>query len=487
MKKVCQLWPLSIRVQLMLWYSAVFAVLMLLSAILFYTKFQATLARSLDTSLQLQAQQVAGDITLNKDGTVSIQDATSDLPGFDPRDGQHVPPADVNLGILVRVLTADGRSFRTTPAFSTLIVPNESISQPLQGFPWQGNVTTVDGQPVRLYSRALIQDGKTFGVVQVGTSLAEVDTTLYDVEIQMLFIAPVALLLSALVSYWLASRAFVPIDRLTRAARSIKARDLQQRVPVPRAHDEVRDLALTLNEMIDHLEQAFIRQRRFVADASHELRTPVAVIRSKTDMALLRIFQPEDYMSLFRTIHTEAERLGCLIGDLLALARADEGQVHLERESVRFDLLVEAVTATLEPLAAEYDVALAVEATEPVSVLGDEARLMQVVINLLENAILYTNAGGHVRVRVHSKNAQVYMIVRDTGIGIAPKHLSHIFDRFYRVDPARMRTEGGNSGLGLAIVDWIVKAHGGSIAVESQVGQGSTFTVVFPLCAVCSP
>ena len=189
-------------------------------------------------------------------------------------------------------------------------------------------------------------------------------------------------------------------------------------------------------------------------------------------------------MSLFCTIHTESERLGRLIGDLLALARADEGQVRLEREVVRFDLLVEAVTATLEPLATEYDVALGVEATEPVSLLGDEARLMQVVINLLENAILYTNAGGRVSVRVFSKNAQVYLIVRDTGIGIAPEHLPHIFDRFYRVDPARIRTEGGSSGLGLAIVDWIVKAHDGSIAIESQVGQGSTFTVVLPLHAV---
>jgi len=303
------------------------------------------------------------------------------------------------------------------------------------------------------------------------------------VAVQLMLIAPVALLLSALGSYWLAARAFVPIDRLTRAARRIKARDLQQRVPVPHTHDEVRYLALTLNEMIDHLEQAFIRQRRFVADASHELRTPVTVIRSKTEMALLQIFQPEDYMSLFRTIHTESERLGRLISDLLALARADEGQVQLEREIVRFDLLVEAVTATLEPLAAEYNVAMAVEAKEPVSVLGDEARLMQVVINLLENAILYTNAGGRVCVSVHSKNAHVYLIVHDTGIGIAPEHLPHIFDRFYRVDPARVRTEGGNSGLGLAIVDWTVKAHDGSIAVESQLGQGSTFTVVFPLYA----
>jgi signal transduction histidine kinase len=185
-------------------------------------------------------------------------------------------------------------------------------------------------------------------------------------------------------------------------------------------------------------------------------------------------------VGVFHTIHNEAERLGRLISDLLALARADEGQVHLEREIVRFDLLVEAVAATLEPLAAEYDITLEVEAAEPVSIRGDEGRLMQVVMNLLENAILYTNAGGRVCIGVHSKGTQACLSVRDTGIGIAPEDLPHIFDRFYRVDPARTFTQGGNSGLGLAIVDWIVKAHDGSIAVESQVGQGSTFTVVLP-------
>lgn len=481
MKRVHYHWPLGIRFQLMLWYSAVFAALMLLSAVLFYTKFQTTLAESLDTALQLQAQQIAGDITPNKNGTMTIQESTAELPGFDLKDHHRpIPPPDVDLEVLVRVLTVNGQPFRTTPAFHLLVVPTESVTQPLHGLVWQGNVTTTDGQPVRLYSCALTEDNKIFGVVQVGTSLSEVNTTLHDVGVELLFIAPAVLLLSALVGYWLASRAFVPIDRLTRTAHSIKKGDLRQRVPLPKAHDEVRNLALTLNEMIDHLEQAFIRQRRFVADASHELRTPVTVIRSKTDMALLQIFQPEDYMNIFRTIHAEAERLGHLISDLLALAHADEGQVHLEREIVRFDLLVEAVVATLESLATEHGITLEVEAIEPVSLLGDEARLMQVVINLLENAILYTNAGGRVYVTAHNKNAQACLIVRDTGIGIAPEHLPHIFDRFYRVDPARVRTEGGNSGLGLAIVDWIVKAHGGSIAVESQVGQGSTFTVVFP-------
>ncbi len=134
MKRIQRLFPLGIRQQLMLWYSAVFAVLLLLSAALFYARFQATLGGSLDTALQLQAQQIAGDITPNTDGTMTIRDATAELPGFDPRNNlQHLPPADVNLGVLVRVLTSDGLPFRTTPAFRTLVVPAESVTQPLHG------------------------------------------------------------------------------------------------------------------------------------------------------------------------------------------------------------------------------------------------------------------------------------------------------------------------------------------------------------------
>jgi heavy metal sensor kinase len=481
MKRIRRIAPLGIRQQLMLWYSAVFAVLLLLAATLFYARFQATLASSLDTALQLQAQQIAGDITPNNDGTLTIQDATAELPGFDQRDHQQLPPADVNLGVLVRVLTSDGQPFRTTPAFRTLLVPADSITQPLHGQPWQSNVTTADGQPVRLYSRALTQDGKIFGIVQVGTSLSQVNTTLSNVGTALLIISPFVLVLGALVSFWLASRAFAPMKRVIQAARAIKAGDLRQRVPLPRAHDEVYQLTLTLNEMIDSLEKTFVRQRRFVADASHELRTPVTVIRSKTDLALLQVFPPEDYVGIFRVIHTEAERLGRLINDLLSLARADEGQVHLEHEVVQLDLLTEAVAATMEPLAAGRRVTLEVEATEPVSVLGDEARLMQVVMNLLENAIRYTNPGGHVLIAIHAKHTQACLVVRDTGIGIAPEYQPYLFDRFYQVDVARIGAEGDNSGLGLAIVDWIVKAHGGSIHVESQVGQGSTFTVLLPL------
>ncbi len=480
MKVFGHAWPIGIRLQLMLWYSVIFISLMGLSGTLFYLRFQMTLDSSVDTALQLQAQEVASDITEAR-GVLDIQDATADLPGFDPSDRmQHVPPSDVNLGVLVRVLNGHGDLFRTTPAFRTVLIPAQSVTQPLHGVPWQGTVMTVNGQPVRLYSRALTQDGQIIGVVQVATPFTEVQSALHDVLSDLLFITPLILVLGALVSFWLTGRAFAPIHRLTQTARIIKEGDLRQRLPLPRAHDEVRHLAITLNEMIEHLEQAFLRQRRFVADASHELRTPITVIRSKTKLALLQVFTPEEYMDVFQTIHNEAERMGRLINDLLALARADEGQVRLEAEVIRFDLLVEAVVASMDAIAAEHEVTVQVTTNKPMSVRGDEARLMQVVMNLLENAICYNIAGGQVFVSVQERQGQVVLAVRDTGIGIASEHIPYLFDRFYRVDLAR--TPGGNSGLGLSIVEWIVKSHGGSVKVESQVGEGSTFTVTLPLC-----
>jgi two-component system OmpR family sensor kinase len=388
---------------------------------------------------------------------------------------------DVTFGTLIRILDPQGRVVRVSPAFRALIVPTASLTQPLHGTPWQGNVTTRDGQAVRLYSMAVLDNGAPFAVVQVGESLTQLNTSLQSVLLELLLIAPFALLLGALGSYWLATRAFIPIDRLTRTARQIKAGDLHRRVPIPPAHDEVHRLAETLNEMIERLDQAFARQRRFVADASHELRTPVAVIQSMADLALSQEPIPQEYATLLENITAETERLGHLISDLLALARSDEGQTILEQEPVRLDLLTRAVAANAEVLAAEHGITVQVLPGEAITILGDEARLIQAVMNLLDNAILYTNAGGQVILSVKRKGNQALLTICDTGIGIAPEHLSHIFERFYRVDPVRVRTEGNSSGLGLSIVEWVVQAHGGSIMVESQVGQGSTFTVTLPI------
>lgn len=474
-------WPLGIRFQLMLWYSAIFLCLIVLFGVLFYLRFQTMLATSLDTALQVKAQQIAGDITLEKERLV-VHDAIAELPGFEvPLQRLPVFAGDVNLGVLIRVLNAQGVPFRTTPAFGLVQAPVQSVSHPLHGIPWQGTVPTVDGQAVRLYSRALVQDGHIIAVIQVATPLTQMQTALRDVLLTFLFLTPLILLIGMLVSVWLAGRAFLPIERLARTARMINEGDLRQRVPLPPAHDEVWHLAVTLNEMIERLEQAFVRQRRFVADASHELRTPLTVILSKARLALLEVFPPEEYRSVFQEIYDEAERLGKLIRDLLALVRVDEGEVRLQQESVCLNRLVAEVVAVMETVATEQHIAIEASVSEPVTVRGDEARLMQVVMNLLDNAISYTPFGGQVAVGVQAKHGQAVLTIRDTGVGIAPHHLPYLFDRFYRGDAARTQTASGKSGLGLSIVQWIIKAHQGTVRVQSEVGRGSTFTVTLPL------
>ena len=376
--------PFSLRLQLAAWYTMAFAVLLLLTGAVFYQYLERSLEASVDTDLQIRARQTESLFVLQQ-GTLTLHDLTVALPGFGTTTSGSQPPlSDVNQGALVRLLDAHGRLLGETPAFRALRVPAESWTQPLQGSPWQGTVLSTGDQEVRLYSRTLTTGGNPVAVIQVGESLFTLHTLLHQLVAALLVVGFLVLLACAMGSYWLAGRSFAPIQRLAETARKIKAGDLHQRVPVPPVRDEVQYLAVTLNEMLDSLDQSFSRQRRFVADASHELRTPVAVIRNKAEVALLRPRSPDDYCTVLHSIHAETERLSHLISDLLALARGDEGQARFEREAVHLDQLVESVAGNAEGLANARGIRMTVQASQPVTLVGDEARLIQVLMNLLD-------------------------------------------------------------------------------------------------------
>jgi len=473
-----RLWPPGIRIQLMLWYMGIFIVLLFLIGVVFYFRLQPVLIRTYSGPLKVRTEQIIADVT-NDDGSIDTEDITAEMLLLNQdADKNSFKGTGLNVATLVRILNAKGQTIDMTPAFHVLQAPSMSVTQPLHGVSWQGIVRTARGDQVLLYSVRLISKGTLFGVIQVGQSLAPLNAGLEEVINELLIIAPFVLILGVIGSYWLAARAFVPIRHLTSIAEDISAGDLHRRVPVPRSRDEVQHLALTFNKMITQLNQSFIQQRRFVADASHELRTPVAAIRSMTDVALAQSSNLEECLSVLSDVNIQAERLGWLIRDLLILARSDEGQVQLDQELVRLDLLVSDVVATLKPLAVERRIMLQVQKLEPVMVRGDASRLIQCVINLLDNALTYTSAGGSVTLMVEVRDRCGCIAIQDTGIGIAPENIPHIFERFYRVDPAR---RAGGNGLGLSIVDWVIRAHEGSIRVESQVGQGSTFTLSLPL------
>jgi signal transduction histidine kinase len=232
--------------------------------------------------------------------------------------------------------------------------------------------------------------------------------------------------------------------------------------------------------MLERLEVAFKQQRQFTTDASHELRTPLTVIKGQIDVVLQNEREPEAYRVVLRTINEEVDRLIRLAGSLLTLSQADSGRIPLTLEKVEVGELATLVLEQMEPMAKDKGVQLILEPGPRAVLKADEDLLLQLMLNLLDNAIKYTPQDGRVVTGWGVKDHQVEVWVQDTGIGIPQEHLPFLFDRFYRVDKARSRSEGG-TGLGLAISHWIAKAHGGSISVESKPGQGSKFTVLLPV------
>lgn len=498
-RRVRRFWPPGIRAQLTLGYTVVFGLMLVVIVPVLFVITSSTIERNLTSSLDSHARQIATDIS-HTNHTIVIHDPAHHLPGISA-NGLVVsdstlknPPTpitnagvDVNYDTIVRVLNLDDQAIYTSPAFASLPTSIKTARQgyndALAGSSWRDVVRTSDGKTVLMLSVGLVDESHhTFAVLQVGQPAGQLNEIQHTVQISFLLAVPVLLLGAFAGSYGLATRAFRPVRRLTEVAQGIKGGDLHGRVPLPAAHDDVRALAVTFNEMIGQLEKSFTQQRRFVADASHELRTPVAVIRSVTDVALAQDASKEEYANVLRDVNAEAERLSKLINTLLALARADEGHFALEQETVRLDLLVADAVASAQALADEQGLTLASGTLDAATVRGDTGRLIQVIMSLVDNALTYTPTGGCVTVAVTSSGGHAQLVVTDTGIGIGPDDLPHIFERFYRADPARTRAAGG-SGLGLALADEIVRTHGGTISTSSVAGLGSTFTVTLPISA----
>lgn len=315
-----------------------------------------------------------------------------------------------------------------------------------------------------------------------------------ELLVAMVATAPVLLLASLGIAWWLAGRAVRPLDRMIDEVEAITdGRSLHRRIAVDESTDELARLALTLNAMIGRLETSFAALRRFTADASHELKTPLTVLRANVERAVRSAADAPDHYEALEEALQEVSRMSSLVDSLLTLARFDEGRFDLHREPVRLEPLVREVFETATILGGAAGLDLRLEACEPALVLGDPTRLRQLFLNLAINAIKYTPKGGSVAIALRRSEDHVAFSVRDTGIGIAAADLPYIFDRFWRADRARSRrvpsgtAEGGTAvekggfGLGLAISQWITQAHGGTIEVKSRLTRGTTFVVTLPL------
>jgi heavy metal sensor kinase len=356
----------------------------------------------------------------------------------------------------------------------------QALNRAANGLATLETLEGLEPYPVRVLTYPVREAGRITSIIRVGMSLESVSVTRRRFLLVMAALLPLAVLLAGGGGWLLARRTLRPVDRMTEAARRISAERLDERVHTTGTGDELDRLAATLNAMLDRLDVAFRQIRQFSADASHELQTPLTILQGELEVALRAPRTPDDYRRVLTSALEESARIARLVDGLLLLSRADAGVLRLDRQPVDLARLVTDVCEHMQVLAEARGVTLDCGPLTPLTLQGDRQQLRRLLINLVDNGIKYTPAGGRVTLGLHQDGAWAVLGVSDTGIGLAPEEREHVFQRFYRAPAAVSRGEEG-SGLGLCIARSIAQAHGGSIQVESAEGHGSTFTVCLPL------
>ncbi|GCE09168.1 sensor histidine kinase [Dictyobacter aurantiacus] len=345
-----------------------------------------------------------------------------------------------------------------------------------------------DGYAIQRVTITNWQNHQPVAFLYVGVPSSNIPEQLRQLLASLAVATSLVVLFSSAGGYWLAARATRPVQTITRTAQEISATDLHRRLNLQQ-RDEIGELATTFDLMLDRLERAFERQRQFTADASHELRTPLSIVTTETERILQRPRTTQEYTQALSIILQEQQRMTRLVGDLLTLARADQGQSVLKRERVDLSEIVVDAAEDLAHLAERNAIEIRLSGLDELMVWGDRLYLTQLCLNLLENALKYSaQFGKQVEVKLSQDQSYARLQVIDQGPGIEAAHLPHLFERFYRVDQSRTHTRPtenaslpSGSGLGLSIARWIVEEHGGSIQVRSSPGEGSVFDVCFPL------
>ena len=455
----------SVRLHLTLWYTAAVVVVLALYASAVFTFVQSSLSRGLDVRLRAEFQWPAEMLDKLPDGTITPYDET-----------------DNSTSPWLQVYSPEGKLlYQTMLARLTPVPQGEELAARADG----KIVSIPDATPpVRVLS-GLARIGDQPVVIQVARSEAPMWQELKDLLLVLLLGLPLGVIAAGLGGFVLARRALAPVDRMAEHARLITAERLKDLLPVDNPDDELGRLATVFNETLTRLESSFERMRRFTLDASHELRTPLTAIRTVGEVGLRGRRDEIAYREIIGSMLEEADRLSQLVDRLLMLSRADSPQSNLSADNVNLCDLVRDVAAQLGVLAEEKQQSITLELAGNPRWTGDELVLRQAVLNLLDNAIKYTPAGGHIRVSLAETGAGVNVEVSDNGPGIPAELHSLIFDRFFRADEAR--TSGSGTGLGLSIAKWAVEVNGGQLTLEDSHGVGSTFRINLPQESLAAP
>lgn len=458
----------SIGFRLAAWYFLVLACGLAAFSVAAWFAMRASIYHAIDEELRDRVRGVAS--------FMNLQIASLSIPEIRDEFREHsvLGPG----GDLFQVCDQNGQwLYRSVPLESN----NVPISAPGALASPRFETLQVERRALRFYSERIVVNGRPYAV-QVAAPMHEAFEALDRFRLILLFTAPLLLMAASAGGYWLSTRALAPVDEISRAAQRISIENLAERLPVTQTGDQLQRLSETLNAMFSRLEGSVRRITQFTADASHELRAPVSLIRTTAEVVIQRRDRTaEEYFGALEEILEESERTSQVVDSLMLLARADSGNESLECVPVDACAVVRGAAEQGEKLARNHGLEFAANLPEaPVPIQADGDALRRALLILIDNAVKYTPRDGSVNVKLEANDGVAIVSVSDTGIGIAKPDLAHIFDRFWRADKARSREQGG-AGLGLSIARWIVEMHRGSIDVESEPGEGSTFHVRVPL------
>lgn len=459
---------MPIRWRLTLWFSIILCAILVLSGLFIHTLLQSHLRSEVDDDLKVYSAKVHGTL------------GHEEVPEPLDYDVIHSSLADIPInefaspGIYFQLIDRDGN----VKAKSKNLGEQELPVDPAlieRGFSGEVDVRTVsagEGADLRIMVSPLFIQDETL-LLEVAQSLQHIEDTMSQLKWTLFIGGLVALVVALLSGAILARRALAPVERITATAETIEeSSDLSRRVGHTGPRDEVGHLAATFDHMLEHLDRVFKSQKDFVADASHDLRSPLTVIRGNLDL-LKRDLNPEDRQESLDAISREAERMSAIVNDLLLLAEIESEQTNGQQAVSLKEIVLEGIKQAQQSAGSRT---IKRGTIEDIVIKGNTHRLSQLLVNLVDNAIRHTTEDGIITLSVFRDSEWALVEVADDGMGIAPEHIPHLFDRFYRIDRVRSRS-GGNTGLGLAIAKGIAEQHGGKITVMSELGKGSTFTV----------
>jgi heavy metal sensor kinase len=461
----------SLSFRLVTWYAGVLTLVFILIGALTVVLLREYLESNVLDTQARRARQIA-------DTLVAAASRTGDVAMAREVEELYAPEANERF---IRITRGDGHVvYASGPPHDDSFDP-ATVAPPTRAASFARKESSLKG-PVLIAAQTYTGAGNSRYVVEVGVSTARTEETVRQVLLMLAIGLPIAVCVAVAGGFVLVRRALKPVDNLSQKAAAITQHSLSERLPVVRSGDELERLSVALNLMISRLEDAINSSKQFVADASHELRTPLAVLRGELEnLAQDARLVPQTRETLGSSLE-EVDRLAEIVEGLLALSRLDTGEARAEWG--RFDLaaLVATTADQMSLLAEDKHITVICDSSARVMIEGDQARLKQVVVNLLDNAIKYTPNGGRIKLKIAQEEGDAVFDVADDGIGIPADALPHVFKRFFRVDGSRSRDQGG-AGLGLSIVKSICDAHGARVEVSSTPGQGSRFRIRQPLAA----